>query len=464
MSDKNRGRRDRPLGSARKPRNVEARTPRTEERKPFRTDPRKPRPFDATRSRPSEGRKPFRADSRKPLGTGARKPFSAESRKPFQADSRKPFQADSRKPFSGESRKPFSAGARKPYSGESRKPFSAGARKPYSGESQKPFSADSRKPYSADSRKPYSAESRKPITANARKPFKADVREPRTVDARPRRPIVKPPAAPPVRRLSVDAESPDTDVRLQRYIAQSGVASRRKGETLISGGHVRVNGKVVTELGTKVRPGRDKVDVDGTRVQPEEKVYLVLNKPKGVVTTVSDPEGRETVMDLLPRDLPSHVVPVGRLDFYTEGVLLFTNDGDLAAALLHPRGHVEKTYHVKIRGKVGEVELERLREGVRLDDGHRTLPAQVDPLKFTGTHQWLVMTIREGRSRQIHRMCDAVGLQVIKLARVAFGGITYYGLKVGQSRHLTPEEVQDLKKLGAEEQADHRVHTRSAVP
>jgi len=254
-----------------------------------------------------------------------------------------------------------------------------------------------------------------------------------------------------------------TEVRLQRFLAQAGVSSRRKGEELIAGGHVRVNGKVVTELGTKIRPGRDKVDVDGVRVQAEEKVYLVLNKPKGVVTTVSDPQNRPTVMELLPRNLPAHVVPVGRLDFYTEGVLLFTNDGDLAAALLHPRGHVEKTYHVKIRGRVGARELERLRSGVRLDDGRKTLPAQVDLLKFTGTHQWLVMTIREGRSRQIHRMCDAIGLQVIKLARVAFAGITYYGLKVGQSRFLDPEEVEALKKLATEERADHEEH-RAARP
>jgi 23S rRNA pseudouridine2605 synthase len=247
------------------------------------------------------------------------------------------------------------------------------------------------------------------------------------------------------------------EIRLQRYLAQSGVSSRRKGEDLITSGHVRVNGKTVTELGTKVRPGKDKVDVKGVRVQPEDKVYLVLNKPKGCVTTMSDPEGRPTVVEFLPRNLPAHVVPVGRLDFYTEGVLLFTNDGDLAAALLHPRGHVEKTYHVKIHGKITPEQLERLRKGVRLQDERRkTNPAQVDLLKFTGTHQWLVMTIREGRSRQIHRMCDTVGLQVIKLARVAFGGINYHGLRVGQSRFLLPDEIQHLRTLGAKEQAEHK--------
>jgi pseudouridine synthase len=239
-------------------------------------------------------------------------------------------------------------------------------------------------------------------------------------------------------------EAGDGTVRLSRYVAQAGVASRRAAETLITEGKVRVNGKKVVELGVKIRPGKDLVDVDGRRVQPEEALYLILNKPKGFVTTVSDPEGRKTVMELLPRGLPSHVVPVGRLDFYTEGVLLFTNDGDLAAGLLHPRGHVEKIYHAKIRGKVTELQLERLRAGVRVE-GRRTLPAKVDRLHFTGTHTWLLISIREGRSRQIHKMTDAVRLQVIKLARVAFGGITFHGLRIGESRELSSAEVDHLR-------------------
>jgi 23S rRNA pseudouridine2605 synthase len=244
-------------------------------------------------------------------------------------------------------------------------------------------------------------------------------------------------------------------IRLSRYIAQAGVSSRRKAEQLIVGGQVRVNGRVVSELGTRVDPEGDVVEVAGRKIQPQELVYLVLNKPKGYVTTVSDPEGRPTVMALLPRGLPAHVVPVGRLDFYSEGVLLLTNDGELAAGLLAPRSHVEKTYHVKIRGSVSREQIEKLRRGVRLAprpghrEAHRTLPAQVDALKFTGTHTWLVMTIGEGRSRQIHRMAEALGLQVLKLQRVAFAGILYHGLKIGQSRHLTAGEVRGLKELAA---------------
>jgi 23S rRNA pseudouridine2605 synthase len=232
-------------------------------------------------------------------------------------------------------------------------------------------------------------------------------------------------------------------MRLQRHLAQGGVASRRKAEELIVAGKVRVNGKVVTELGTQIDPEKDRVEVEGQAVAAEEKVYLVLNKPKGYVTTVDDPEGRKTVMELLPADLPARVVPVGRLDYYTEGVLLFTNDGDLQAGLLHPRRHVEKTYHAKIRGHVSDDKVEKLREGVMVD-GRRTKPAKVHRLKDTGTHDWLVITIAEGRTRQIHKMAESLRLQVTKLARVAFAGVTFEGLRMGDCRYLEPLEVQDL--------------------
>ncbi len=240
------------------------------------------------------------------------------------------------------------------------------------------------------------------------------------------------------------------DLRLQRFLSQAGVAARRKSELLITAGRVRVNGKVVTELGTKVDALRDHVEVDGKRVEAQRKYYYLLNKPKGFVTTVSDPQGRPTVMDLVPA-LPVQIRPVGRLDYYTEGVLLLTNDGELQDALLAPRGKVDKTYHAKFRGEVPMADVEKLRAGVRITeaDGRTvtTLPAQVDVLRRTGVHTWLVITIREGRSRQIHRMAESLGYQVIKLARVAFAGMTYYGLKIGESRPLTVREVHDLRRM-----------------
>ena len=234
------------------------------------------------------------------------------------------------------------------------------------------------------------------------------------------------------------------DVRLQRFLSQAGVAARRKAELLIVDGRVAVNGVVVRELGTKVNPSSDEVAVDGVRVERDDPFYLVLNKPKGCVTTVSDPEGRPTVMDYV-FGVPSSVVPVGRLDFYSEGVLLMTNDGALSAALLGPSRHVEKTYHVKIRGRLSPAHLRALRRGVRLDDGRTTRSAEVDILPNTkSSHDWLVITLTEGRSRQIHRMLEALGYQVTKLQRVAFAGITYEGLRIGDARELSQAEVDAL--------------------
>lgn len=236
-------------------------------------------------------------------------------------------------------------------------------------------------------------------------------------------------------------------VRIQRFLAQAGVAARRKAEVLMTEGRVTVNGQVVSQLGSTVDPANDVVKVDGVLVEPDELFYIVLNKPKACVTTVSDPEGRPTVMDYV-FGLPASVVPVGRLDFYSEGVLLLTNDGDLSAALLSPRKHVEKTYHVKVRGRVRPAHLKAMREGVRMDDGRTTKPAQVNVLKDAkSVHDWLVITLSEGKSRQIHRMAEALGYQVLKLQRVAFAGITFHGLRVGDARELTQAEVDGLYEL-----------------
>lgn len=235
-------------------------------------------------------------------------------------------------------------------------------------------------------------------------------------------------------------------MRLQRFLSQAGVAARRKAEELIVAGRVTVNGKVVRELGTKVHPINDHVQVDGEAVATEEPFYVLLNKPKGCITAVSDDRGRPTVMDYLP-NLPVSVAPVGRLDFYSEGVLLLTNDGELAAKLLAPKSHVPKTYHVKIFGQIRPAVLQAMRDGVTLDDGTQTQPADVSELPAESKHSWLAITLYEGKSRQIHRMLEQFGYQVTKLQRVAFGNLTHYGLRVGDARELTQMEVNDLRDL-----------------
>jgi 23S rRNA pseudouridine2605 synthase len=235
-------------------------------------------------------------------------------------------------------------------------------------------------------------------------------------------------------------------IRLQRYLAMAGVAARRKAEDLITAGRVTVNGQVVRELGTKVSPDRDEVLVDGEAVVALDHFYVLFNKPKGTITAVTDDRGRTTVMEYLP-NLPVPVKPVGRLDYYSEGVLLLTNDGELADRLLAPRQHVPKTYHVKVRGRIEPRHLAMLRDGVRLDDGTTTLPAEVETLPAESKHSWVAITIHEGKSRQIHRMMEALGYVVTKLQRVAFANLTFHGLRVGDARELTQAELNDLRDL-----------------
>jgi pseudouridine synthase len=234
-------------------------------------------------------------------------------------------------------------------------------------------------------------------------------------------------------------------IRLQRFLSQAGVASRRQGEQLILDGRVRVNGRVVTELGTKVDPTHDRVSVGGRPLKAEEPVYLLLHKPRGYVTTRSDPEGRPTVMELV-RSVSERVFPVGRLDFNTEGVLLFTNDGDLANGLMHPRGEVEKIYHVKLRGEVAEEAIRALARGVTLDDGTRTAPARAARLGSTDRNTWVELELHEGKNRQVHRMAESLGLQVAKLKRVRYAGLELGTLRPGKYRRLTAREVETLRR------------------
>jgi 23S rRNA pseudouridine2605 synthase len=233
--------------------------------------------------------------------------------------------------------------------------------------------------------------------------------------------------------------------RLQKILAQAGVASRRAAEQLILDGRVRVNGRIIRELGTRANLARDRVEVDRRRLVAEKPVYYLLHKPRGVVTTLDDPEGRKTVKDLL-RDVPERVFPVGRLDFHTSGVLLLTNDGALAQALLHPKRAVPKTYNAKLQGQLDQTLLDSLRAGVVLDDGEKTAPAEVCLVRSDGKHTALEITIAEGKNRQIHRMGEAIGRPVLRLTRVSFAGLTLERLQVGQKRALTPKELSELKQ------------------
>ena len=239
--------------------------------------------------------------------------------------------------------------------------------------------------------------------------------------------------------------------RLQKLLAAAGVASRREAEKLISAGRVSVNGKVVTELGTKADPERSTITVDGNPVDLHPKtVYVLLNKPKGYTSTRHDPHAARVIIDLVKGvDVPLY--PVGRLDVDTEGLIILTNDGDFSFKMTHPKHHIPKTYRAEVRGKVTQEELGRLSAGIMLEDGI-TAPASTVLRALDTTRQVSIveLTIKEGRKRQVRRMMEAVGHHIIKLTRIKFGNLTTGTLKPGEWRFLTQKEVQGLLQMVSE--------------
>jgi 23S rRNA pseudouridine2605 synthase len=232
--------------------------------------------------------------------------------------------------------------------------------------------------------------------------------------------------------------------RLQKVVARAGIASRRAAEELILKGRVRVNGATVVTLGTKVDPRADRVEVDGRRIVAETPLYLLLHKPRGVVSTVHDPEGRPTVRELV-KAVSERVFPVGRLDFHTSGALLLTNDGEFCDALIHPKRDVPKTYVVKVQGDMREADRLRWEEGVTID-GEKTRPAEVFVLRHEPGKTWVEVTLYEGRNQQIRKMGEATGFPVMRLARTAFADVTTDGLRPGEYRSLSREELGLLRE------------------
>jgi len=245
---------------------------------------------------------------------------------------------------------------------------------------------------------------------------------------------------------------PDLSLRLQKFIADCGVTSRRKAEELILEGRVVVNGKIVRELGTKVNPQTDAVQVDGNALELSavDKVYLVMNKPRAYMTTLSDPEGRPTVMELI-YGVKQRIFPVGRLDYLSEGLLILTNDGELANMIMHPKYEVEKVYEVKVFGHVNEGILSRIRRGVMTEEG-LLKPKSIRVIEQLPNKTWLEFRLNEGKNREIRKICDAVDLTVDKLRRVAIEGLNIQTLPVGQYMFTTRKEL--MKALGINERGE----------
>lgn len=233
-------------------------------------------------------------------------------------------------------------------------------------------------------------------------------------------------------------------IRLQKIIAQAGISSRRKAEDLIRSGLVTVNGQLIRELGSKADPNKDHIKVKGRLLRIRQPLtYLIWNKPRGVVTTLSDPQGRPTVKDYL-HGVKSRVFPVGRLDYDSEGLLLLTNDGELAHSLIHPKFEIPRTYWVKITGKITQEDLKKLRSGGSSPNG-RYAPCGVEPMGLTANHSWIEMTLYEGQKREIRRMMDKIDHPVLKLKRVRLASLNLGSLSPGQIRYLTSKEVRSLQ-------------------
>lgn len=238
------------------------------------------------------------------------------------------------------------------------------------------------------------------------------------------------------------------EIRLQKYMAECGVASRRKCEELISQGKVKVNEKIVTELGTKINPDKDKVVFNGKtlKYEDDEKVYILLNKPIGYVTTVKDQFSRDTVLDLIKTN--KRVVPVGRLDMYTSGAIILTNDGDFVYKVTHPKHEIEKTYNVTVKGVVTKEDIENLQKGVVIDENYITKEANARILKIDKEKDIsrIEIKIHEGKNRQVRKMCEAINKKVLALHRSKIGNIDVKDLKIGDWRYLTIKEVKNLLK------------------
>jgi len=441
------------------------------------------------------------ADARKPFGERERKSFTkrddGEKRPYVKREDGKYESAGPRKPFGDRERKPFakredgkyeSTGPRKPFGDRERKPFTKredGEKRPYvKREDEKYESAGPRKPFGERERKPFtkredgekrpyikredgkyeSSGPRKPFGDRERKPFekrddgekKSSISSRRTKGKyrdfdKPYEPkltkdqklVEKSKRIGPAKTSTQKNVSPDA-IRLNKYVANAGVCSRREADVLIATGVVSVNGKIITEMGYKVNP-TDVVNYGGVPIKNEVKKYLLLNKPKDYITTMDDPEERKTVVELIRKACKERLYPVGRLDRNTTGVLLFTNDGDLTAKLTHPKFNVRKVYHVVLDKRITSEDFKTISEGFELADGF----IKPDAIEYVGEGKSeLGIEIHSGRNRIVRRMFEYLGYEVIKLDRVAFAGLTKKDLPRSKYRFLTPKEVDFLKMLG----------------
>ena len=402
---------------------------------------RQPRAY-GERSQRSYGDRPQR-----PYGERSPRPYGDRQQKTYGDRPQRDFAERPQRPY-GErpyGERPYGERPQRPYGERSQKPYGERSQKPYGERSQKPYGERSQKPYGEKGRKTYGAGNgngfarKKNFSPKRKSADAATLGINRMISDRPQ----------------VDQELwsdndlvciPSKDIiRLNKFISNSGICSRREADNFIQAGVVTVNGEVVTELGTKVNAREDDIRFNGERLRGEEKVYIVMNKPKGYVTTASDPHADKVVMDLL-KGCDARVFPIGRLDKNTTGVLMFTNDGEIAEKLTHPSYDKKKIYQVSLNKDLGREDFERIMEGVTLSDGD----IAADDLQYIddNDHRKLGIEIHSGKNRIVRRIFESLGYEVKALDRVYFAGVTKKGLKRGEWRYLTEGETNILK-IGA---------------
>lgn len=359
--------------------------------------------------------------------------FDREDRKPFNKDERKSFDRDDKRSFSKDDRKPFGKYERKPFSKDDRRPFN-------SSDERKPFGKSSKFGGSYTDRnedKPY----RKNFNTGRDKPYAKKFQK--TEDNENTFKYSRGRKFSPTQKPATAEAKDDGLIRLNRYIANAGICSRRKADELIAAGVVTVNGEVVTELGTKVDPAKDEIRYNNERLKREKMVYILLNKPKDYITTTDDPQERHTVMHLVAKATKERIYPVGRLDRNTTGLLLLTNDGNLAEKLSHPRNNVTKLYHVELDKNLNQGDFNKIEFGLQLEDGF----IKPDDLSYIqgASKREVGIQIHSGKNRIVRRIFESLGYEIVKLDRVVYANLTKKNLPRGRWRYLDERELIQLK-------------------
>lgn len=399
----------------------------------------------------STDKKSFGSRERKPFGEksfdGDKKPYTKRSDGKYESSDKSSFGSRERKPYGEKSfdsdKKTFSRKSDGKYESTEKRSYESTEKRSYGSRDKKPFGDKSfgEKSYTKRSDSSYEKRDKKPFGKSERGDFEKKSYEPKLSKAE--KVVAKSKKAGPG-KTSTQKNVSDDAVRLNRYMANAGICSRREADVLIATGVVTVNGKIITEMGYKVNP-TDVVAYGGVPIKNETKKYLLLNKPKDYITTMDDPQERHTVMELIRNACRERLYPVGRLDRNTTGVLLFTNDGDMTAKLTHPKFEVRKVYHVTLNKKMTSEDFKMLNEGLELADGF----IKPDAAEFVGTGKFeLGVEIHSGKNRIVRRMFEHLGYEVIKLDRVAFAGLTKKDLPRGKFRFLTEKEIGFLKMLG----------------